>query len=201
MQKSRALDAIGIATTSSSQDDAVAALAAELSIPCFRGSEHDVLDRYAGAAQAFAAEVVVRITADCPLIDAGVIDRVVDALDGYDYCANVLRRTYPRGLDVEALPRPVLDRVAAEATSAPAREHVTYFIHREHPERFRLHGVQAEDDRSALRWTVDTPEDFALIEALYARGAAELDYRGVLALVDSEPALRAINAHVEQKAH
>ncbi|MCC6808846.1 MAG: glycosyltransferase family protein [Deltaproteobacteria bacterium] len=199
MRRAETLDAITIATTTHPRDDKVAALAAAERVPCFRGSEDDVLARYAGAARAFVAEVIVRITADCPLIDAGVIDRVVRALGDADYASNVQRRTYPRGLDVEVFTRATLDRVEREATSAKAREHVTYFIHSERPELFRRHSVEDGADHSALRWTVDTPADFALIEALYARGAATLDYPGLLALIDREPALARINAHVEQK--
>ena len=198
---------IVIATTTASRDDAVAAEALRLGAGCFRGSEHDVLARYAGAARAFSADVVVRVTSDCPLIDPDVVDRVIDALDGSltssrDYASNTHERTYPRGLDVEALPFAALARIAELATSLAAREHVTAFV-RERPALFSVAHVRADVDDSDLRWTVDTAEDLQLVRALYDRldlSRAIAPYRAVVAAVRAEPALAAINAHVEQKA-
>ena len=115
--------------------------------------------------------MVVRITADCPLIDPEVSDRVIDALtlrlEPADYASNVLRRTYPVGLDTEALWRDTLDRVARHARSAPAREHVTPYIYAERPELFVLRSVTDETDASDLRWTVDHAADLELVRRMY----------------------------------
>ena len=121
----------------------------------------------------FRADVVVRVTSDCPLIDPEQTDAVIEALSSeVDYAANVLERRLPRGLDTEALWRDVLERCDRMATSTPAREHVTWHIHTEHPERFVLRSVRAPFDAADLRWTVDTPEDLALVRRVYedARG-------------------------------
>ena len=141
-----------------------AALGERLGVGVHRGSEHDVLARYAGAAAEFRADVVVRVTSDCPLIDPEQTDAVIDALGPeVDYASNVLERRLPRGLDTEALWRDTLERTARMATSVPAREHVTWHIHTEHPERFVLRSVRPALDAADLRWTVDTAADLALV--------------------------------------
>ncbi|HEX2210468.1 MAG TPA: glycosyltransferase family protein [Longimicrobium sp.] len=166
------LDEIVVATTRNATDDPVVRLADEAGVRWFRGSEADVLSRYAGAAREAGADLVVRSTADCPLIEPAVVDRVVrhlaDGRDRLDYASNVVRRTYPQGLDVEALFRDTLERVHRMATSAAAREHVTQFILSEHPELFRVGSVTDEADNSDLSWTVDTAEDLDRVRRLYA---------------------------------
>jgi spore coat polysaccharide biosynthesis protein SpsF len=173
IERCRSLDDIVIATTTNSTDDAVVALARAAGVRWFRGSEVDVLGRYAGAAREAGADVVVRLTADCPLIDAAVTDRVVDALTGspepVDYASNVVRRTYPQGLDTEALWRDTLDRVDRHAQSASsAREHVTSYIYAERPDLFVLRSVTDDTDASDLRWTVDVTADLERVRRLYA---------------------------------
>jgi spore coat polysaccharide biosynthesis protein SpsF len=202
----RSLDEIVVATTTNAGDDAIVELARGEGIGFFRGSEHDVLSRYARAARAFRADLVVRITSDCPLIDPTETGRVVDALRAQpacDYASNVLERTLPRGLDTEALFRDVLERVDRLATSAPAREHVTFLIHRERPELFVTRSVTGEPRGDDLRWTVDTPEDYALVRRLYDElglGDRIVGYPQVLAHVRGNPALASMNQHVAQKA-
>lgn len=197
------VDEVVVATTAAPLDDPLAELAAARGWACVRGSEADVLDRFVVAARASDADEVVRITSDCPLIDAAVIDEVVrgrrraDA----DYASNFLaRRTYPRGLDVECMTRGALERAAAEADQPHEREHVTPYLYAD-PARFRLHGHEAPEDHSALRWTVDTHEDLQLLRELYA--AFDQDgppgWRDVLAVVTRRPELAALNAHVRQK--
>ena len=163
-----------------------------------------MLARFAGAAAQTGADAIVRITADCPLIDPGVIDEVVAAFrtgqPGLDYASNVLpRRTFPRGLDTEVFTREALGICERVATDASSREHVTPFIYR-HPERFRLHGIEADADYSEHRWTVDTPEDFELIEKIYrALGDSEFSWKDVLHLVAKNPGWSEINRHIAQK--
>lgn len=193
---------IVIATTTRHEDDAIVEEGRRLGAQVFRGSAEDVLSRYAGAARAAAAEVIVRITSDCPLIDPRVVDRVVGALaTDIDYVSNTQVRTFPRGLDCEVFFRDTLDRMDRMAASVPAREHVTAFI-REQPPLFRTSQLVADVDHSDLRWTVDTEEDFALVEMLYDRfhlASAAMDYRELAMRVRNDPALLEINAHIEQK--
>lgn len=203
MRQSRSLDEIVVATTVNGADDPVVELARREGARWYRGDEHDVLGRYLGAARESGAEVVVRITADCPLIDPDVVDRVIAALDrGCDYASNTLQRTYPQGLDVEVFHRDVLERMTRLATSPPAREHVTYFLHRERPDLFVLRNVADGEDHSDLRWTVDTDADLELARAIFeAARLAErrVEYRDLVRLVRATPRLLAINAHVRQK--
>ncbi len=199
----RSADVVCVATTANAADDPVAELAEAHGAAVFRGSEHDVLGRYAGAAREAAADVVVRVTADCPLIDPGEVDEVIAALTGdCDYAANILERSLPRGLDAEALWRDALERMDRLGTSAAAREHVTWFCRSERPELFVLRSVRRPFDAADLRWTVDTEADLVLVRRLYAElGLAErpLGFPEILAHVRAHPELEAINAHVEQQ--
>lgn len=197
---------ITVATSDRSVDDPVVELARGESVEIFRGSEEDVLSRFVGAAREMRADLVVRVTADCPLIDPGEVDRAVRALLNprarVDYASNVIQRTYPRGLDVEALFSDTLERLHRLAESPKSREHVTWFINRERPDLFQRASVVDSDDNSDLRWTVDTPQDLAAVRKIYEEldlGARVLPYRQVLAYVRAHPQLAALNADVPQK--
>ena len=202
------VDEVVVATTVEERDDAVVREAERLGVPCFRGSEHDVLSRYLGAARRHDADLIVRITSDCPLIDPVESAKVVRALvrgqedpRPADYASNGLRRTYPRGLDTEAVTRDALERIDALATAPREREHVTLYIN-EHADDFRRISVENDEDHGEHRWTVDTPEDFQLVSEIWRRLAAEgpiIPTRSILALFAREPALKQINAHIEQK--
>jgi spore coat polysaccharide biosynthesis protein SpsF len=204
--RSERLDEIVLAVTTNPDDDPLIALADRLGLRWYRGSEHDVLDRYAGAVRASGGELVVRITSDCPLIDAAEVDVVIRELTErratHDYASNSIEPTLPRGLDCEAFWADVLERMARMATSAAAREHVTWFCYGERPDLFTLHSVVRPFDAFDLRWTVDTADDLALVRRLYDdleladhdAGAPEL-----IAYVRAHPELAQINAHVPQK--
>lgn len=191
-----------VATSTAPDDDAVVREAGRLGAGVHRGSQSDVLARFVGAARSYRADVIVRLTADCPLLDACVIDQVVGALDAtVDYASNTHDRRFPRGLDAEALHRDTLERVGRLGASPSAREHVTAFI-MEAPELFRIAQVGAERDDSDLRWTVDTPDDLAMVRALYRElelATVARPYREVVAAVRARPELAAANAHVVQK--
>jgi spore coat polysaccharide biosynthesis protein SpsF len=166
----------------------------------------DVLGRYVGAAREADADMVVRVTSDCPLIDATETDAVIGALEQRratcDYVNNFLEPVLPLGLATEALWRDVLERADRMATSASAREHVTPFIHSERPELFVLHGVRGSVTAPDLRWTVDTADDLAMVRRLWAElGLSERDVplAEIVAYVRAHPDIAAINAHVEQK--
>lgn len=199
---SRITDVV-VATSAGTGDDPVAREAARLGAGVHRGPAADVLARYLGAAEEYRAGIIVRITADCPLVDPGVIDRVVGALTrDVDYASNTHDRCFPRGLDVEAMHRDTLDRIARLGSSPAAREHVTAFV-MEQPALFRIAQVGTESDDSDLRWTVDTPEDLAMVRGLYAAlGLADtvVPYREVVAAVRARPELARANAHVRQKS-
>jgi spore coat polysaccharide biosynthesis protein SpsF len=195
------VDEIVVATTSAERDRPVAELASRIGVGCHRGSEDDVLERYVEAARRFRAEAIVRITADCPLLDPGVSSRVVARFseESPDYASNVLRRTYPRGLDTEVITRTALEAAHDEAIERDDREHVTRFVW-QRPQRFHLLSVEGEVDRSALRWTVDTAEDLQLVRLIYERlGHGAFATAEVVELLEHNPEWAAINAHVEQR--
>lgn len=203
LRRSTLVDEIVVATSASERDDAVIAECERLQVGSFRGSEYDVLDRYHWCAELHDAEIVVRITADCPLIDPELVDQTIHAFVNKrcDYASNALFATYPRGLDVEVLTTYALAHAWNEARSVHQREHVTPFLY-EHPELFRLVSVEAESDYSHHRWTLDTPEDLQFLRSIYARfdGRSFFGWREVLELVQREPQLAQMNAHVIQKA-
>jgi spore coat polysaccharide biosynthesis protein SpsF len=196
------VDDVVIATSLGGDDDEVVAEAVRLATGVHRGSADDVLSRYLGAAREFRADVILRITSDCPLLDPGVVDRVIEALgDDVDYASNTHDRSFPRGLDSEALHRDTLERIARLGTSPSAREHVTAFV-MEQPALFRIAQVAAACDDSDLRWTVDTADDLAMVRGLYQAldlAAVVRPYREVVAAVRARPELAEVNAHVRQK--
>jgi spore coat polysaccharide biosynthesis protein SpsF len=201
-RRSRRVDQVVVATSRGPADDAVAGLCSDLAVPCFRGSEEDVLERFRDAAREHRAEAVVRLTADCPLLDPAVVDQVVEGfLAGRpDYASNTLERSWPRGLDTEVLTRDALETAAREALEPYQRAHVTPFLY-QHPERFRLLPVVAPEDWSGLRWTVDTPEDLALVRELYRRlgDRGDFGFAAALAEVRADPQLAEWNRAVRQK--
>ena len=204
-KRAKLLNKIVVATTRLKEDDAIAKFCESHSIPCYRGDVEDVLGRFLGAAQDYSADVIVRLTGDCPLLDPNVIDKVVATyLQLYpkiDYVSNTLERTYPRGLDTEVFSLESLKIADREATTETEREHVTSFIYG-HPERFKLSSVKGEGDTSRFRWTVDTPDDFRLIEtllkAIYPQNP-NFTLDDLLFLVQRNPEWQKINSHIQQK--
>jgi spore coat polysaccharide biosynthesis protein SpsF len=205
VQAARLLDLVAVATTTQRVDDAVAQEAGRLGLACTRGSEWDVLARYREAARQLGVDVIVRLTADCPLIDPSVVDLVVASFQAADpepdYASNVIVRTYPRGLDVEIFSRASLEHIDPLAVEPHEREHVTPFFYL-HPEQLRLVSVVNAVDYSALRWTLDTPADLEFVRAVYGflEGHGPFSWQTVLRLLEREPSLAAVNSHVEQRA-
>jgi len=206
LARCRNVDQIVVATTESPKDDHLVELLSNLmGVGVFRGSEEDVLSRFMGAAEAFGADVVVRVTADCPLIDPEVVDAGIELYRSLQpevaYVSNGFKRTFPRGLDVEVFPMSALSEAYAEATSASDREHVTPFIWRQ-PDRYSRADLIDAEDNSRYRWTVDTSEDLQLVTEVYERlykADPEFGYEDVLELMRTEPGLPQLNQHVEQK--
>ena len=170
LARCRTLDGLVLATTVNGTDDPVAELAASLGVTVFRGGEHDVLARFAGAAALAGADVVVRVTADCPLIDPALVDRLVtaflEAAPPLDYLSLDVTR-FPRGLDAEVFTRAALEEAAANATDPAEREHVTAHLYRR-PERFRIGAPLAPEVGTVLeqRWCVDEAADQELVRRL-----------------------------------
>lgn len=203
LRTSRRLDGIVVATTENDEDDAVDAECHRLGVDCFRGNALDVLDRYARAAEAAGAEHVVRVTADCPFVDATLLDEMLwryhGSVDSLDYLSNALRRTYPHGLDLEVFSGEALAIADRCGASAAEREHVTPFLYR-NPDRFRIANHSQEIDQSDLRWTLDEPNDWKFFLAVVAQLPSPLVSRKeILALIAKDPSLCEINAAVRQK--
>lgn len=205
-RRASTLNGVMVATTTQPADDDVERLCRQRGYDVFRGHPTDVLDRYYQAARAAGADVVVRLTADCPVIDPAVIDKVVRAFltadPPIDFAANRLPddRSFPIGLDTEVCSFDALARAWAEARESYQREHVMPYLY-ETPGRFRTLLVRSERDLSHLRWTVDTAEDLELLRRIYAHFAGRDDFGWgeVLALMEREPSLAVINAHVPQR--
>ena len=202
----QAVDEVVFATTTDPTDDPVEAFCRRQGIPIYRGSLHDVLDRFYQAARLFQAETVVRLTADCPLLDPVLLDQTVDLFrrSGADFAANrlppPLKRTYPIGLDVEVCSFSALERAWKEATALHDREHVLPYLY-EVDGRFKIVVMHYERDYGSLRWTVDTPEDLELVRQVYARlgDRQNFGWLDVLAIFEKEPELARINAQVGHK--
>jgi spore coat polysaccharide biosynthesis protein SpsF len=184
------IDSTMIATTGTPVDDVVEQYCKQRALYCFRGSEEDVLDRIHGAAETVQADTIVRITADCPLLDPEVVDVVVSAFKrgAFDYVANTLIPTYPDGLDTEVFSREALNRAQKSATLSSEREHVTPYIWK-HPELFRLYNVRNDHDYSNLRWTIDEPSDLNHLQSLFdmASNSSPMLMRDIISLLELHP--------------
>lgn len=199
------LDGIVVATTVNATDDPVAALAERLGVGVWRGSEEDVLTRVLDAAVRHKIDVIVETTGDCPLIDPQAVEECIQAYRaaGVDFAANVLERTYPIGMDTRIFSTAVLADVARRTDDPVDHEHVSLYIYR-HPELYTLRNVSAPPalTRPELALTLDTPEDYSLIqaifEALYPKNPA-FALADMLAFLDRRPDIAALNAHVRRK--
>jgi len=201
------IDAVAVATTRDGTDNAIEETCRANDWPCFRGDAFDVLDRYYQAARYLNAESIVRLTADCPLIDPRVIDRTVDEFrrSGADFAANRLpppwKRTYPIGLDTEVCSFSALERAWKEAHQPYQREHVMPYLY-DQEGRFKVWVVDHEPDYGSYRWTVDTPEDLSFIRRVFSllEDPLHTSWLDVLRLVQNHPELTAINASVPHKS-
>jgi spore coat polysaccharide biosynthesis protein SpsF len=207
LKRVSAVDNIVVATTTGADDEKIIELCGKNRTNWYRGPVEDVLARYYGAALAYEASVVVRVTSDCPLIDPGVVDLVVKTYrnneDSFDYVSNTLKRTYPRGLDCEVFSFEALAQAHSHATELADREHVTPYIYH-HPERYRSHNVAYFEDRSSHRWTVDTAEDFELIKRIIERlypANPDFTFQDCLELIERNPEWSRINRHIRQKVY
>lgn len=226
-QRANYIQSVWVATTTDPSDDPIEVLCKQQDIPCYRGSMHDVLDRYYQAARTARVEVIVRLTADCPLLDPGLVDATIDAFrKGADFAANRLpppwTRSFPIGLDTEVCSFAALERAWKEARQSYHREHVLPYLYEgvsfeaktDQPEAGEtyvcrgdsLHGFHIAQlhhypEYGTLRWTVDTPADLELVRQVFSRLAGKPDFNwlDVLALFESDPELARINADVQHK--
>jgi spore coat polysaccharide biosynthesis protein SpsF len=206
-RRSQLAGRVVVATTTDASDDPVAAYCRKMGFPCFRGDLYDVLDRYYQAALHFGARVIVRVTADCPVIDPGEIDRTLRAFfaAGVDFAANRLpppwHRTTPIGLDTEVVTFKALAKAWREAEEKYEREHVMPYLY-DHEGRFDILLVDHEPDYGSLRWTVDTPEDLALLRKIYASfdGLDDFTFEALIALFRQHPELEKMNTNVSAKS-
>jgi spore coat polysaccharide biosynthesis protein SpsF len=207
-RRSELIDEVIVATTTDPSDDPVAAYCQEQEIVFTRGSMNDVLDRYYQAAKIRLADVIVRLTADCPFIDPDMLDdnlrTFLSADPKLDFAANRLpppfQRTVPIGLDAEYCWFEGLETVWKEAEERHQREHVMPYFY-EHPERFNIRHLTHEPDLGHLRWTVDTPEDLKLLREIvsYFPGRDDFSWLEIYDLIKQHPELSKINAEVRHK--
>ena len=205
VKRSSTIDELWLVTSNDGANDPLANEVEKAGVAVFRGSEDDVLSRYAAVVERTAADWVVRLTGDCPLHDPALIDAVVNYATAYDsefdYVCNSLQPTYPDGLDVEVFTSAALVRANKEANSALQREHVTPFIHRYHdgPGPFRVGHFIGPADFSHLRWTVDEQADYEVVkeifEALYPINPV-FGWMDILALTTRRPELIIKNSHI-----
>lgn len=198
------LDAVVVVTSHSHQDDAIFNFCAEKNWPCFRGHETDVLDRYYQAAVKYNANIVVRITADCPLINPALIDRMVQALhenSSLDYVNNRLPPlSFPRGQEMDVLTFSTLEKIWHEDDNPRWREHVTPYIYN-HPAQFSIHTIRNAEDHSWMRWTVDIPEDLDFARCVYTHFKnADFTYEDLIAALQDHPEWQALNSDVPGKS-
>lgn len=205
LKRCRHVDRIVVATTTEPADEAIVLLCQAQGVQVTRGSEQDVLRRYAEAACAIGADTLVRVTSDCPLLDPQLVDEAIEAYGGSDspdYVSNMIQPTWPYGMAVEVMSRAALDAADSEAKEPAEREHVTPFIYWR-PERFRLKSMTLPNDLSAHRWTVDTGEDFDLVSRILTTllpVKPQFQMHDVLELLDEHPNWVEINRDVRQKA-
>ncbi len=204
--KSKSVSKVMVATTTDSSDDPIEAWCNEHGVMIYRGSQFDVLDRYYQAASAADADVIIRVTADCPLIDAELIDQLFDFYlrEDADFAANRLpppwHRTYPIGLDAEIVSMPLLKKAWETAEEKYEREHVMPWFY-DTPGRCKVRILDDPEDYGAHRWTVDTPEDYAMMQALFEKitDPETAGWHDVLEIIRQNPDLEMINASSHAK--
>lgn len=202
------IDEVIVATTTDVSDDVLAKFCVDHKVLCFRGSPLDVLDRYYQAALKYDADIVVRLTADCPLLDGKLIDDVIKPVlvGEADFCANRLpppfKRTVPIGLDAEVVTFTALEKAWKEANLPYEREHVMPYLYT-HPEKFNIHVIEFAEDLGTQRWTVDTQKDLDFVEAVLKEMSCRDDFgwQDIQDILIRKPVLQAINASVEHKTY
>lgn len=203
--KTKLIDDIVVATTMNKADKPIIDLCVSKKINHFCGSENNVLSRYYLAAKKYSADIVIRLTADCPLIDPMIVDKVIkyfiEKYDRYDYVSNIFQRTYPRGMDTEVFSFKLLEETYLKAKTDYEKEHVTPYIYN-NPQIYSIANISNSCDLSGIRLTVDTIEDFQLIqliiETLFPNNS-NFSLNNIIEFLEKNPDLRKINQHIQQK--
>lgn len=197
LRSAKSLDAIIVATSMNAEDDPVEAATVSAGVPCYRGPLDDVVRRYLGAAEAHSLDRIVRITADCPCADPGIVDAVVGLHEscGAEFTSNVLPRSFPKGLDVEVADIAVLRAIDEEAVESDDREHVFTYAYLTRPERFRIANLTAPEALTDpdLRVTLDTAADYAMVSALFDLLGPAFDTASLCSAVAEHAWLRLVN--------
>ncbi len=195
----RRLDGVVLSTSDAPDNDPLARHAAKIGLRTFRGPERDLILRFLGTLEAFGGDAMVRVTADCPLVDPGLVDAMASAFRAkagrVDFLTNTFPPSHPDGLDLDLLPRKTLERLDKEVRDPLHREWLTTYV-MNRPRKFRILNLPAERDESALRWTLDYPEDLRFLRAVFGRLAREGDgfsRKRVMSLLEERPSLARIN--------
>jgi spore coat polysaccharide biosynthesis protein SpsF (cytidylyltransferase family) len=200
VKKCRQVEEVLVATTLASADAKIAELCLKIGVPVYRGSQDDVLDRYYQAAKLYQARQVVRITADCPLIDPEVIDWVINVhlSQGNDYTSNAVTDTFPDGEDVEVFSFHALEKCWHEANLASEREHLNPYI-RKNRAKFKVGVLECGQDYSRKRWTLDEPQDYEFIKLVYKNlypGNPVFGMKEILAFLELHPEAEKVNSGI-----
>jgi len=202
------LDDVVVATTVSHADDVIVAEAERCGAKWFRGNEQDVLDRYYRAALQYQVDVVVRVTSDCPLFDPELLEKMIKKFQSgnsshrnLDYLSNTINRTFPLGLDAEVFHFSALEKAHLDSRLGYEREHVTPYIYL-HPEIFSVYSYEGSENLCCHRWTLDTEDDFRLINAIYSELYRDNELfltKQIINFLEQTPELKKINSHIKQK--
>lgn len=195
----KTLNHIMVATSTAIDDDAIENWCKQHSVECFRGDLTDVLDRYYQAATACCADVIVRITSDCPAVDPSIVDEVVAGFFSGNFDAFSLAGEFPDGLDCQVFSYATIAKAWKEATLPSEREHVGPYIEKSHPELFKIGGLHKFEGLNHHRWTLDEPQDYAFLQAVYAKLYREeipFSATDVLNLLRQHPELMQFNSHI-----
>ncbi len=204
VRQSKLIDEIIVATSDRSINNPVVNLCKKLNVRCFMGSENNVLKRFYYAAAGVNADIVIRITGDCPLIDAAIIDEMVKRhlKNNNQYTANNTTNSYPRGFDLEVINFETLKLMFKKARSKYHKEHVTTFIY-DYPKRFKAEIIRAPEylERPGLRLCVDEADDLVVVRKIYGHFFPRVYFscKEIINFLDSNPKIARINRHVKQK--
>jgi len=206
VKKSQKISDVIVATTTEKEDDELVNIAQREGVAHFRGSKEDVLSRYYFASKENGLKIIVRITSDCPCIDANVVDSVIEKhiVTKADYTSNALVRTFPHGLDTEVLNFDTLEKAHLEAQQPFEREHVCPYIYKSNPQMFKISSVEASQRLHAtdIRISLDTEQDYALLCAVFDYLYSEnefFDIEDIIKLFSNKPWLKTINRNVAHK--
>jgi len=203
LKESQSIDDFAVLTTVLAEDDIIENICKENSIKVYRGSVHDVLDRFRMVAEILKPQRIIRVTGDDPLMDPEIIDKVVNEhiTGDFDYTSNIIKRTYPRGMDTEVIEYEALERSWKNTSDRDDHEHVTLYIRR-NPNLFRMQNVMKEGIcLDELRLCIDTEEDSNLISEIYNNlyKNRPIKLGEVTEFLDKNTELKKINSNIQQK--